>query len=256
MFIALAERMVDYFFALIPRSKPSKEDIQKVALIAHRGAHDNKAGIYENTMDAFQIALDLGCWGIELDVHTTLDGVFVVNHDPTLNRLWGKNSAIKSVTYAQLKELAPHIPSLVEVAERFGNKMRLFIELKTPVNDEQSLLASLAGLKPVTNYYLLTLKSQWFNTLTLFPKNALLLVAEHNNVDQWCALSIAKQYAGVLGNYLLLTNKQKKRLLAANQHVGVGFVDSRNSLYREVHRNISWLFTNQAKQVMLYIKEV
>ena len=50
-----------------------------VEIIAHRGASRD---CLENTLEAFQRALDQGADAFELDVHATRDGVVVVHHDP------------------------------------------------------------------------------------------------------------------------------------------------------------------------------
>lgn len=51
--------------------------------IAHRGF----SGIYpENTMLAFEKAIEAGCDGIELDVQLTKDGIPVIMHDEKVNR--------------------------------------------------------------------------------------------------------------------------------------------------------------------------
>ena len=52
-------------------------------IIAHRGASKQAP---ENTMSAFQRALELGADGIELDVHMSADGYLVVIHDETADR--------------------------------------------------------------------------------------------------------------------------------------------------------------------------
>ncbi len=57
---------------------------QKPLIIAHRGA---SAFAPENTLAAFRRAIDDGADGIEFDVRLAKDGVPVVFHDPTLNRL-------------------------------------------------------------------------------------------------------------------------------------------------------------------------
>jgi len=248
--LTLTEKMVDYFFAAIPRPKPLTDLAKNALLIAHRGAHNNKQGIFENTRKAFQRAKDLGCWGIEFDVHCTADGVFVVQHDPHLMRLWQHNAAIADLSFNELRKLVPEIPTLEEVVREYSNSLHLFIELKTPIVDQQALLKVLGSCEPIKDYHLLTLNPFFFANLDQFPNPGLLLVAVHNNVTQFCDLSIEKHYGGVLGNYLLLTNKQRLRLAHAQQIFGVGFVNSKNSLYRELNRGICWLFTNEAQRLM------
>ncbi len=53
----------------------------KPEVIAHRGVPREAK---ENTLASFRLALDQAADGIELDVHTTRDGVIVVHHDPVI----------------------------------------------------------------------------------------------------------------------------------------------------------------------------
>lgn len=253
MLLALIEKMVDLFFAIIPRAKPAAEQLKQTLLIAHRGVHNNKAGIFENTHQAFARASELGCWGIEFDVQCTADNILVVNHDPNLIRLWQCDAKIGELTFAELNQLAPGIPSLAEVVSKYGSSLHLFIELKTDLKRPQELAEMLTPYEPVRDYHLLTLKPEFYNNLELFPKEALLLVASHNNVSELCELSIANHYGGVLANYLLLTDKQCHALRQAQQNIGVGFINSKNSLYREINRGVYWLFTDKAYCVSHYL---
>lgn len=247
------EKIIDSYFAYLPRHKPHKNN-SEVRLIAHRGAHDHD--IQENTHAAFQRALELGCDGIEFDIHASADGVIVVNHDPTLKRLWGHDVAIKELSFKELRKLAPELPSLQEVVERYGKQMHLFIELKSPFVAIQELADSLQTLMPCEDYYLLCLDDTVLPTLTLFPKPSLLLVPVHNNVRRFCKLSQQNQYGGVLGHYLLFSNRQIQGLKKLNQIAGVGFVDSKFSLYRELNRDIAFLFTNNAANVTACLKKL
>ncbi len=62
------------------RHHPEDPDgLNRPRVIAHRGASSRAP---ENTLDAFHIAVDLAVDGVELDVHETADGRFVVHHDP------------------------------------------------------------------------------------------------------------------------------------------------------------------------------
>ncbi len=251
----LLEKTVDGYFAIVPRDKPSTELIKTVRLIAHRGAHNHVQGIIENTLAAFDLAKELGCWGIEFDVRATADKVLVVNHDATLMRLWGHDRAIADLRFNELRALAPDVPTLSEVVAAYGDSMHLLIELKTPFQDEDALVRALKGLCAGEDYHLLTLNPAIFYSLSQFPKHALLLVASHNNVQQFCHVSLKENYGGVLGHYLLINDKTVHRLKAAEKIVGVGMVDSKYSLYRELNRGINWLFTNRAAAVAFYLRQ-
>lgn len=253
--LTFAEHCIDGYFALIPRPKPLFEAISKACVIAHRGAHDNNQGVFENTLAAFSRAQQCGCWGLEFDVHATADGVLVVNHDPTLERLWQHKVAISELTFEQLRALEPGIPQLTEVIDAFP-QMHLFIELKAPFNANAALIEALTDLIPGQDYHLLALDAETFEQLNHLPRDALLLVAMHDNVKQFCALSLSKHYGGVMGSYLLMNNSIRNQLTAAGQMSGVGFIDSKNSLYRELNRDVSWLFTNQAVKLSGYLKDL
>ena len=59
-------------------------DSKKIKVWAHRGASGYAP---ENTMAAFEKAVEMGADGIELDVQLTKDGELVVIHDETIDRV-------------------------------------------------------------------------------------------------------------------------------------------------------------------------
>ena len=65
---------------------------------AHRGLHDKKRGIPENSFPAFRAAIEAGD-GIELDVHLTKDGQLVVFHDDTFERICGRRGRVEDTSY-------------------------------------------------------------------------------------------------------------------------------------------------------------
>ncbi len=250
------EKLVDYFFAFSPRKTPNSTQAATTCLIAHRGAHDNKQHIIENTDAAFAAALALNCWGIELDIHPTADEVLVVNHDPTLSRIWGKHVAIRDLSFQVLRQMVPEVLTLAEVIERYGKRLHLFIELKAPFNGEASLYNDLQKLTPCVDYHLLCLDEPLFASLSSFVPEVMLLVAVHNNVNQFLELCLRKQYGGVLGHYLLFSDSKIERLKLAKKAVGVGMVDSKFSLYRELNRGLQWVFSNNAGLLSRYLQEL
>lgn len=98
----------------------------------------------ENTLPSFQLALDAGADGLELDVHATRDGVVVVHHDPTVRR----GPAIADVTLDELRrfDAAPGIPipTLAELCELVAGRAELFVEIKGE-GIERQVLDALAG---------------------------------------------------------------------------------------------------------------
>jgi glycerophosphoryl diester phosphodiesterase len=99
--------------------------------IAHRGAKGYEP---ENTLQAFQKALDLNADGIELDVHLSADGHIIVIHDETINRTTNGKGFVNNLSLSELKsfliEDQYEIPTLNEVFDLTDKKCLINIELK------------------------------------------------------------------------------------------------------------------------------
>ena len=73
-----------------------------IQIYAHRG---NMSQYPENTMEAFQSAINLKCPWIELDIQQTKDGHLVVTHDESSKRVTGVDTIISQANYGELKHL-------------------------------------------------------------------------------------------------------------------------------------------------------
>jgi glycerophosphoryl diester phosphodiesterase len=85
--------------------------------IAHRG---EPVGHRENTLGAFAAALGLGADWVELDLRRTRDGEVVVLHDQTLERMWGVDSSVGDLDWAEVMRVGAgdmRIPSLRQVLD-------------------------------------------------------------------------------------------------------------------------------------------
>ncbi len=114
-----------------------------VKIWAHRGAGGwDKQYAPENTMPAFEKAIEMGADGIELDVQFSKDGEIVICHDETIDRTSNGSGAVRAYTLKELKQFnfcSVHpefgfveIPTLREVLEFMKDKdFQLNIELKT-----------------------------------------------------------------------------------------------------------------------------
>lgn len=111
--------------------------------LAHRGLHDEPAGIIENTMRAAEAAIAAG-FAIECDVQLTADGEAVVFHDFDLERLTGQRGLVRERRASELARLAVgstpegiaplagllalvrgRVPLVVEIKSRFDGDLRL-----------------------------------------------------------------------------------------------------------------------------------
>ena len=75
---------------------------QGFLVIAHRGASSYAP---ENTMAAFDLALQMGAGHLELDVHLTRDDHLVVIHDDTVDRTTNGTGTVAGQTLAALQVL-------------------------------------------------------------------------------------------------------------------------------------------------------
>jgi glycerophosphoryl diester phosphodiesterase len=119
-------------------------ETRRPLVFAHRGGC---ALGPENTLAAFDLGLQAGADGLELDVHLSADGVPVVHHDETLERTTSGSGPVAAHTAAELarvdagyrfeldgsfpfRDRGVGIPSLREVLHRYPD-VPIVIELKT-----------------------------------------------------------------------------------------------------------------------------
>ena len=130
----------------------------EIKIWAHRGAGGwDKQYAPENTMPAFQKAVEMGADGIELDVQFSRDGEIVICHDETIERTSDGEGPVRAYTLAELKAFnfcSVHrefgfveIPTLQEFLD-FMEKhdFLLNIELKTGAYDYPDLEAATAEM--------------------------------------------------------------------------------------------------------------
>lgn len=109
----------------------------KTLVYGHRGA---RAYAPMNTIPSFQVAINQGVHGVELDVHLSADGELVVIHDFTVDATTDGTGEVEKMTFAELRELdagayfdpkytGTKIPTLKEVFEVMGN-LGINVEIK------------------------------------------------------------------------------------------------------------------------------
>jgi glycerophosphoryl diester phosphodiesterase len=102
-------------------------------VLAHRGL---ATGSPENSLAAFQAAMDAGADVIECDVRATKDNVAVFAHDETLERVFGNPARVRDLTYLDITQLAaaglPKDHGVISVADALVRlpKARFNIDVK------------------------------------------------------------------------------------------------------------------------------
>lgn len=109
-------------------------------VVAHRGAHQ---GIPENSLAAYQKAIDLGCDFVEIDLRTTKDGHFVSIHNSTVDAYGeGFTGTVKDMTLAEIRALDiglrvgpewkdTRVPTFDEILEVCQGKIGIYLDMKS-----------------------------------------------------------------------------------------------------------------------------
>tara|TARA_A100001037_G_scaffold298984_1_gene323698 strand:+ start:756 stop:1586 length:831 start_codon:yes stop_codon:yes gene_type:complete len=117
--------------------------------IAHRGA-SGKGLAPENTLAAFEKAIEVGCDAVEIDIHLTADNRVVVIHDRVVDRTTDGSGPVDTMTLDEIRELSAggwydpafeseRIPTLEETLELIGWRALLLIEAKTEEAAEKAV---------------------------------------------------------------------------------------------------------------------
>ncbi|RPH50293.1 MAG: glycerophosphodiester phosphodiesterase [Desulfobacteraceae bacterium] len=252
-------RIADYLYSKYPRPFPDKVRLTDCRIISHRGEHDNKNTI-ENTLKAFDIALENKIFGIEFDLRWTKDLKPVVFHDRNTKRLFKKNLNINETTFSDLKSSIPQIPSLADTISRYGKKLHLMVEMKEefypePVYQAGVLKDLFSALEPVKDYHLISLSPRIFDIIGFVPETAFIPVARFNT-ERISEIALKKNYGGIAGHYLLIPDSMFKKHTDNNQKIGTGFIGSQNSLFRELNRGAEWIFSNDAAKLQAILSHI
>ncbi|QEE29816.1 glycerophosphodiester phosphodiesterase family protein [Terriglobus albidus] len=110
----------------------------KIRVIAHRGEHLHHP---ENTLAAFQAAIDVGADYFELDVRTTSDGKLVLMHDSTLDRTTNGTGEVHKHTFDEIRALdagskfspafaGTKVPTFEEALDLAHGKINIYVDTK------------------------------------------------------------------------------------------------------------------------------
>ena len=154
-----------------------------VRMIAHSGY---SAMAPENTLPAFRLAGEHGFWGAECDTSPTADGVWIIMHDDSVDRMTDGEGKIADLTFAEIEALSidagnhpeqypgtkvPTLEAYLDVCKAYG--MHPVIEIKecAPVESMESLAALLLAREEKETFTIITFgKAQAVRIKQLMPE--------------------------------------------------------------------------------------
>lgn len=123
----------------------------RAMVVAHRGASVEQP---ENTIAAFEAAIDAGADAVEFDVRMTADGHAVVLHDPDVSRTTDGTGVVSEMTLEDVRRLG--VPTLEETLKLLSGRAAVDIEIKNAADEpgytpdaEPAVEATLSALDEV-----------------------------------------------------------------------------------------------------------
>jgi glycerophosphoryl diester phosphodiesterase len=203
-------------------------------LLGHRGVRGRRYRVRENTIAAFDLALEQGCDGFEFDVRLTADARAVICHNP--------RSA--GITIAQAAaEKVRSLPSLADVLARYASRAFLDIELKV-LGLEDCLLPVLAKYPSKRGYVVSSFLPEVLVSIRARDESIPLgLICEtRRELQRWPELPI--QY--VMPKQSLVTGKLLSDLHAAGKKALVWTVNRREAMLRLAQWGVDGIISDKA----------
>jgi glycerophosphoryl diester phosphodiesterase len=154
---------------------------QNPIIIAHRGA---SAYAPENTLAAFEKAIEMGAMVIETDVHQTKDSVVVIMHDLSVDRTTFRKGLIKEMDLNTFKNCKVRIkngctsdypPTLEEAIIAINGRCKLLIELKKGNSYYPNIEKHIVDLIAKYN------AQSWISTIHSFEKEPLMNISKRDS---------------------------------------------------------------------------
>jgi glycerophosphoryl diester phosphodiesterase len=239
-------------------------------ILAHRGASANAP---ENTLAAFELALEQGAHGVELDVKLSADDEIVVMHDATVDRTTGGKGRVSDLTLAALRELdagssfsekfnGEKIPTLSDVFEAIGDRALINVELtnyKTPRDGLADKVCDLVKRFGLGERILFSsfLPSNLKRTRSLLPDTPRGLLALSGWLGWW-----ARSFGFNFGDYQAqhpslrdTTPQQIARVHRLKRRVNVYTVNAAEDMRRLINWGVDGIITDDPQLAMEVLSE-
>jgi len=235
-------------------------------VLAHRG---DMAHAPENTLPSFQMAVQKGADGVELDAKLTTDGHVIVIHDPTIDRTTDGSGRVASSTLESIRKLdagswfsdafrGAQVPLLEEVFETVGQKKLINIELTNYSTPGDGLVQKVCELIRRHQVQDQILFSSFFaanlrKASRILPEIPCALLAMPGLRGAW-----ARSFGFMFGNYQALhphisdaDRQQVQRIHRLNRRVHVWTANSHEEVNQLREWNADGIFTDDPQLALL-----
>lgn len=117
----------------------TREQLDKLAVVVHRAGKD----VFENTLSGIRKCVADGVAEIEIDVRMTADGMLVLCHDETIERVTDGHGRVCEMTLNDIQQYSvkgsssESLPTLGDALEVINGKCRLLIDVKSDADAEK-----------------------------------------------------------------------------------------------------------------------
>jgi glycerophosphoryl diester phosphodiesterase len=217
--------------------------------VAHRGASADRP---ENTLAAFELAIEQGADVIEADVRATADGQLVMMHDPDIDRTTDGTGPLKALTLDETRRLdagdGQPPPSAAEVLDLARGRVRVNLDLKEVEVVEASvrLVREKGMLGSVT--FISFLPEAWDIVERLSPESPLVQLVD--SPASLAAIAMGEVVhsgvrSGVGMPHALVSVEIVDRLHRRGLGVFAWTVDDEDEMRRLIHTGVNGIVTNR-----------
>jgi glycerophosphoryl diester phosphodiesterase len=219
----------------------------KLLLLGHRGARRYAP---ENTMAAFDLALDHGTDGFEFDVRCTRNKQSIICHDNKFNRLAVRKRTMEQIQASCSVDGKP--PCLEDVLELYSRKAFLNIEVKVR-GMEQIVVQAIKRFPPQCGYFISSFLPSVVRKLHDLDSSLVLgaISKSYWHLRRWKALPVSY----VVPHYGLLTPKLIEELHAAGKTVITWTVNDPRKMHRVAAMGVDGIISDDTKLLMATMGE-
>lgn len=239
-------------------------------LLGHRGAKNYAP---ENTLVAFNLALEQGADGVELDVKLSADGHVMVHHDVTVDRTTDGTGRVSELPLSALRDLdagsffsekfrGEKIPTLDEVFESIGKRAFINVELTNYATPRDELVQKVCELVRRHALQERILFSSFFagnlkKAARFLPEVPRGLLTQVSLLGSW-----ARSFGFYFGDYAALhpfisdvTAQQVQRVHKLKRRINVWTVNTQADLRRMLAWGVDGLITDDPVLAVRVVRE-